>query len=357
VELLQKDNQMQPSDFEEIDRSLFHTEPSNSSKHKLTEQKGRNKINAQIGELKELIPECKYVTTTKASILECTVNTVKKYQSWSNELMLANKKMQQEIRLLRQENLQLSLHNQTPTIDSQVTEPSSESSSVYKLSPDEWSSDSSPFNTLPGSSLDSGSSGEFFPLLQEQICGNLSLDQQEFVGELPLEQLPESPAIFQQENIAQLYQQETLAQLYQQETLAQLYVQFPYLGNGFDPLYHPVGETACHSFNPLPTNDIEPRDVTLPYKVSRRKLFAFFALLLPFMCSSYLTLDATLSASVTSKILETLAGQGTHFLDIIQHLDIVHTLLWLLLGAIGSLWTWNCVLWFKDLDPKHASYT
>jgi len=257
--------------------------------------------------------------------------------------------MQQEIRLLRQENLQLSVNNQTPTIDSKVTEPSFDSSPVFQLSPEEWSSDSSsPLNTIPGSSLDSGSSGEFLPLLQEQICGgDLSTGQQEFVGNLPLEQLPDPSANFLQENIA----------LFQQETLAQLCMQFPYLGNGFDPFCHPImGETAYYSFNPLSTNDNDPYDVTLPYKVSRRKLFAFFALLLPFVCSSYLTLDATLSASVTSKMLETLAGQGTHFLSIIQHLDIVHTLLWLLLGAIGLLWTWNCMLWFKDLDPKHASY-
>jgi len=72
-------------------------------KHKLTEQRGRQKINGQINDLKNLLPECKYVITTKASILECAVKSLQRLQTLCNQLMQSNKTLQKENKRLRAE--------------------------------------------------------------------------------------------------------------------------------------------------------------------------------------------------------------------------------------------------------------
>lgn len=72
-------------------------------KHKLTEQRGRQKINNQINTLKEMLPECRYVPTTKASVLECTIQTLTKLQALCNQLVIQNKKLQAENASLREE--------------------------------------------------------------------------------------------------------------------------------------------------------------------------------------------------------------------------------------------------------------
>jgi len=72
-------------------------------KHKLTEQKGRQKINTQINDLKNMLPECKYVMTTKASVLECAVKSLQRMQSLCNQLMHSNKQLQKENKQLRTE--------------------------------------------------------------------------------------------------------------------------------------------------------------------------------------------------------------------------------------------------------------
>jgi len=72
-------------------------------KHKETEQRGRDKINQQILQLKSLLPECKYVMTTKASVLECTVSSLKRLQTLCSQLMFSNKRLQKENRALRSE--------------------------------------------------------------------------------------------------------------------------------------------------------------------------------------------------------------------------------------------------------------
>jgi len=86
--------------FNEADSSIEHTK---TKKQKQTEQKGRHKINEQINELKHLLPECRYVSTTKASVLECAVNSLKKLQNAKDQLEAANQKLHRENQTLRVE--------------------------------------------------------------------------------------------------------------------------------------------------------------------------------------------------------------------------------------------------------------
>ncbi|PRP88771.1 hypothetical protein PROFUN_00239 [Planoprotostelium fungivorum] len=51
----------------------------------------------------EGLPECKYVMTTKASVLECAVSTIKRLQTVASTLTSENKSLQRQNRLLLQE--------------------------------------------------------------------------------------------------------------------------------------------------------------------------------------------------------------------------------------------------------------
>jgi len=69
-------------------------------RHQVTEQKGRQKINVQILDLKNLLPECKFVPTTKASVLECASSTIRRLHSLSSTLTTQNKALVRDNRKL-----------------------------------------------------------------------------------------------------------------------------------------------------------------------------------------------------------------------------------------------------------------
>jgi hypothetical protein len=98
---MQSDN-----NFEPLSSIMIHSPPvvpDRKRRHKETEQRGRHKINTQINDLKNLLPECKYVNTTKASVLECAVNSIQRLQSLCNALLTQNKALLQDNKRLQTE--------------------------------------------------------------------------------------------------------------------------------------------------------------------------------------------------------------------------------------------------------------
>jgi len=64
--------------------------------HKTSEQKGRQRINAQINILKNMLPECASVVTTKAYILERAVDTLRRLEMAVDQMENFNKKIAKE---------------------------------------------------------------------------------------------------------------------------------------------------------------------------------------------------------------------------------------------------------------------
>ncbi|PRP88708.1 cysteine proteinase [Planoprotostelium fungivorum] len=69
--------------------------------HKLTEQKGRQRINQQLGQLKSLLPECRSAVVTKTAILECAVSTLRRLRQTVENIENTNQMMMKRNRELR----------------------------------------------------------------------------------------------------------------------------------------------------------------------------------------------------------------------------------------------------------------
>lgn len=74
------------------------------TKHNLTSKKGRMRINTEIMALKELLPECREVECNKASILHCTVQTLRRLQVTTTQLALTNAKLEKDNKVSKIEN-------------------------------------------------------------------------------------------------------------------------------------------------------------------------------------------------------------------------------------------------------------
>lgn len=69
-------------------------------RHNIISQKGRQKINDQIMLLKRILPECRDVECNKASILNCAVRTLEKFNLYQAQVMQANALLERENRKL-----------------------------------------------------------------------------------------------------------------------------------------------------------------------------------------------------------------------------------------------------------------
>jgi hypothetical protein len=69
-------------------------------RHNIISQKGRQKINDQIMLLKRILPECRDVECNKASILNCAVRTLEKFNLYQAQVMQANVLLERENRKL-----------------------------------------------------------------------------------------------------------------------------------------------------------------------------------------------------------------------------------------------------------------
>jgi hypothetical protein len=69
-------------------------------RHNIISQKGRQKINDQIMLLKRILPECRDVECNKASILNCAVRTLEKFNLYQAQVVQANMLLERENRKL-----------------------------------------------------------------------------------------------------------------------------------------------------------------------------------------------------------------------------------------------------------------
>jgi len=65
-------------------------------RHNDTERKGRQKINTEIGALKDLLPELQNSVSPKANVLQCAVDNIKRLQTLCQQLLNTNLHLKDE---------------------------------------------------------------------------------------------------------------------------------------------------------------------------------------------------------------------------------------------------------------------
>jgi len=84
-------------------RRRMSVEPAKKDTHNKCEQKGRQKINDKITELKELLPECQNSAANKAAILRSASDSIKRFQFICYQLFASNMKIEEENAKIREE--------------------------------------------------------------------------------------------------------------------------------------------------------------------------------------------------------------------------------------------------------------
>lgn len=272
-------------------------------KHKLTEQKGRQKINDQINELKSLLPECRYVNTTKASILECAVNSLKRMQSVGNQLIVANKKLMRENKRLRTE-----LEKFDPNVAS--------SWDINDLD--------APEEPIPNLAI-SNSLGSLNDLLNDGMGSSPNMDP--YLSPVEFSSMPNSSPP----------------------------TSSPPIPFAYVPSQPPMDNSSDFSSSP---SSFSSDDYTGNYKVSKRRLLLVILLLIPFFVSfdgwmKTPTSSPDFSTGAPRKLLFTsISSASVEILSAIYYFDIARFGLYVVLGFVGLHWTANTLLWFKQLQPE-----
>lgn len=101
--------------MDRTNKHRYETERDNGSKrrrmseepkkdtHNKCEQKGRQKINDKINELKDLLPECQNSAANKAAILRSASDSIKRFQFICYQLFASNMKIEEENAKIREE--------------------------------------------------------------------------------------------------------------------------------------------------------------------------------------------------------------------------------------------------------------
>lgn len=84
-------------------RRRITVEVGKKDTHNKCEQKGRQKINDKINELKDLLPECQNTAANKAAILRSAADSIKRFQFICYQLFASNLKIEEENGKIREE--------------------------------------------------------------------------------------------------------------------------------------------------------------------------------------------------------------------------------------------------------------
>lgn len=134
------------------------------------------RINTEIMSLKELLPECREVECNKASILHCTVQTLKRLQVTTTQLALTNAKLEKDNKKIIKMNkrlyeevikLRAAMGESVPNISAfEERDESNEQEDLFESSPSSDSSDSAVFPQYVQQSS---------PLPQMEVHGEISI--------------------------------------------------------------------------------------------------------------------------------------------------------------------------------------
>jgi len=306
-----------------VDEQLF----SNDKKRKLkaTEQKGRHKINEQINELKLLLPECRYVSTTKASVLECAVNSLRKLQSAREQLEAANQKLLKENDALREE---------IESDESSGNEDTNHCSEIEFLGdpnnqpPVSFNSSGSNMNLLSDSLFQQGiyrnSSSPFAPMSSPSLPGtpgSLLTSSNSSMENIMRRSTPSPPSI------------ETFIPSAMQSQL-----------------------NTDNSVLTINDNRLQGGNQELNYKMSKRKLLLVILLIVPLFLSFEApnapgSIGGLANNGKSRVLLDYSMGEarGTLFASIYV-LDMIRVIVYCCLGFLGLKWTTSSFIWLTSSD-------
>jgi len=280
-------------------------------KHKITEQKGRQKINDQINELKSMLPECRYVNTTKASVLECTVNAMKRLQSLGTQLMTANGKLQKENKRLR---AVLEKYDPAAANSWDLNDPDLDL-------PDDIIPNLASQNIL----------GSLTDLLPSDPSSGISspLDESSYLSSAEYSGMPTSSPPSSSPPIT-----------------------------SFNYIQSVTQEPPRTQFSSLPYSD----DFTANpsgYKFSKRRLLLVVLLIVPFFVSfdSLMQPQPSLLSTSEPSSFRTLLEKSSpaEVFAAVYYLDIARFAFYFVLGAVGIHWTANTVKWFNQMQPEYSA--
>ncbi|PRP82035.1 hypothetical protein PROFUN_03725 [Planoprotostelium fungivorum] len=315
-------------------------------RHQATEQKGRQKINLQILDLKNLLPECRSVPTTKASVLECATSSLRRLQSLSvtltnqnKSLLRENKKLHAELNRLREAGVFVQV------ITSDDDEPAIKSTELfspeYSLSPEQLFLGSSPSNSMvfpPTKNISAPN------VMQDVRLPDLSVEPQ------PLSCHEDDP--FLTDYLTNLFQSSEEGTPTTDSDFSS--------PDGSSPLYSPSSSFKFTPFGPLdiPLSDDSPPDSSFTRFTKRRLLFVFL-----FMIPLFMSLDSLIPSNERFESndigavrvpLEHDASYETTGISIQHYWDILR-LVWFVVGGITGLgWVIGAFVWVNGLSEKYT---
>jgi len=313
-------------------------------RHKLTEQRGRQKINNQINDLKELLPECRYVNTTKASVLECAINSLKRFQGVCNQLMIANKKLQDENKYLRAElDKVLAAKSSQPT---ENTNPASNNLvDIEKFFTSDPNPAPIPQPTTTTSSIDDFFCDKFEPL--NNVSAHSSSDS--FFEGVPASTTSVDPS--------------TLTKRNHDDFTSSLNSSSPSSSSSFGSP-HVSGSSPGSQFgsNESPVDSPDEEDPLFAvvqqqgyFRWTKPRLFLIFLFLLPFCFSvDNVGLPTPATAMSTARNLMSTNFLATAERSLGYYLEVIRLLFYLFWGTMGLAWITNTILWFFKLESKET---
>jgi hypothetical protein len=335
-------------------------------KHKLTEQKGRQKINQKILELKHLLPECKYVSTTKAAVLECAVNSLKNLQNTCNQLIILNKKLEMDNQILRD---QLKLQGKIPYVNDYNLSTVNSLTSTYNISNESNISEKNIDNIHTHNNENfqylSNINSNFNNDNMNENISLLNNKNSKVLGKINILSLS-SQQQFQLQQQQQQQQQQNIKQNIDNKKT------FPYSNfleleedNSFflDPITYYDSYSSSISSDSSPEgikneenydNNDNNYDLENNLKISKRKIFFIILFLLPLFVNVenfYVNHSSSNKSRILLNSLDYSIGDYKFFY--FYYFEIARVIMYLLFGTLGLIWILNTFFWWNTLNEKN----
>jgi len=310
-------------------------------RHQVTEQKGRARINVQILDLKNLLPECRFVPTTKASVLECASSSIRRLQALASSLsdqnkslIRENKKLHAELNRLRDSGVFVQTFSSDPLDELELdSDLFASGSGEFVLSPDQLFLGSPPKSSF----LSCSSLPDLFP-------GVINVMEGVELPDLAVDNRPLSCSSDADPFVTDYTYSSPSA--------------------GSSPLYSPNSSQSFLTFSGSDLSspdssdqDFDPSSFTRFTK--RRLLFVFL-----FMIPLFLTLEPFFPAGIQSDeqkgtTREMLGSAETErsILTFDDYWDIVRVIWYVIGGIMGISWLVNALLWANKLSEDYTYKT